>query len=54
MTDLHNTGLVFPHLVEVINKRIENYNARMREIENLESEGKIFVIRPEYQIPVGQ
>ena len=44
----------YPHLLEVINKRIEKYNARMREIENLESEGKIFVIRPENQIPIGR
>ena len=44
----------YPHLVEVIIKRIEKYNARMREIEHLESEGKIFVIRPEKQIPVGR
>jgi len=44
----------YPYLVEVINKRIEKYNARLREIEKLESEGKIFVIRPEKQIPVGR
>jgi Predicted esterase of the alpha-beta hydrolase superfamily len=37
-----------------MNRRIENYNARLKEIEHLESEGKIFVIRPENQIPIGR
>jgi len=44
----------YPHLIEVMNRRIENYNARLKEIEHLESEGKIFVIRPENQIPIGR
>ena len=44
----------YPHLVEVMNKRIVNYNARLREIERLESEGKIFVIRPDNPIPIGR
>jgi Predicted esterase of the alpha-beta hydrolase superfamily len=44
----------YPHLIDVISNRIEKYNARLREIENLESEGKIYVIRPENQIPIGR
>ena len=44
----------YPRLVEVMSKRIDNYNVRLREIEHLESEGKIFVIRPENQIPIGR
>ena len=44
----------YPRLVEVMSKRIDNYNARLREIEHLESEGKIFVIRPENPIPIGR
>ena len=42
----------YPHLVELMNNRIANYNARLREIEHLEVEGKIFVIRPENPIPI--
>ena len=41
-----------PDLVEVMNNRIKKYNARLREIEHLESKGKIFVIRPKNQIPI--
>jgi len=44
----------YPHLVEVLEKRIENYNNRLREIEHLEFEDKIFVIRPEKSIPIGR
>ena len=44
----------YPRLVEVVNKRIDNYNIRLREIEHLETEGKIFVIRPENPIPIGR
>ena len=44
----------YPRLIEIINKRIENYNARLREIEHLETEGNIFVIRPQNPIPIGR
>jgi len=44
----------YPHLIELMDKRIVNYNTRLREIEHLESEGKIFVIRPENPITIGR
>lgn len=44
----------FPKLVDVILSRPENYNETIRQLEELEHEGKVFVIRPEKEISVGR
>lgn len=36
----------YPNLIEALQTRAERYNERLREIENLEKEGKVFVFRP--------
>lgn len=43
-------GRKYPNLVKCINRRYRMYNRTMELIEQLEDEGKIFVIRP--QVPV--
>jgi predicted patatin/cPLA2 family phospholipase len=44
----------YPKLVELIVSRPEKYNESMKRLEALEQEGKVFIIRPETDIPVGR
>ncbi len=44
----------YPKLVETLSNRYQNYNHQLEEIKKLESEGKVFVIRPNYDIPVSR
>lgn len=44
----------YPHLREAIRQRNARYNAQMEEIERLEEEGKLTVLRPERPIEVGR
>lgn len=43
----------YPGFVEAVSKRHEVYNATTAYIAEQEAEGKIFVIRPEKELPVG-
>ena len=44
----------YPKVVETMEKRPEYYNHQMRELNELEKEGKIFVIAPEDTFGVGR
>jgi predicted patatin/cPLA2 family phospholipase len=44
----------YPKLVEQIVSRPETYNNTLQKLEALEKEGKVFVIRPDTDIPVGR
>ena len=44
----------YPHLVSAILNRHEIYNQQLADINELEREGKAFVIRPESKLPVSR
>jgi predicted patatin/cPLA2 family phospholipase len=44
----------YPKLVEAILSRPDSYNQSIKRLEELEKEGKVFVIRPENEIAVGR
>ena len=49
--------LAFPRhkaLLRTIEQRNDHYNARIQQIKELETEGKVFVIRPSENRPVGR
>ncbi|MDR2926771.1 MAG: patatin family protein [Cytophagaceae bacterium] len=44
----------YPTLVKVMNERADSYNKKLKQIEQLEAQGQLFVIRPREAIPVGR
>ena len=49
--------LAFPRykaLLRTIEQRNDHYNARVQQIKELEKEGKVFVIRPSENRPIGR
>ena len=44
----------YPKIVEALDSRAERYNASMKELIELEKEGKVFVIAPETTFGVGR
>ena len=44
----------YPKIVEALDSRAERYNASMKELIELETEGKVFVIAPETTFGVGR
>ncbi len=44
----------YPQLLKTLNNRYINYNNQLKEIQKLEEEGKVFVIRPKQNIPVSR
>lgn len=44
----------YPHFVKALNNRHANYNENMKQIEKMEKEGKILVIRPEAPLKIGR
>lgn len=44
----------YPKFAQRLEKRAEEYNRMMEDIQNLEREGKIFVIRPETPLEIGR
>ncbi len=44
----------YPKLIELILSRVEKYNESLKKLDELEKEGKVFVIRPEQEIAVGR
>ena len=59
-TPITNTWIIkwyyrkYPKLVEAILSRPDKYNQSITRLEELEREGKVFVIRPENEIAVGR
>ncbi len=41
-----------PKLVDILKTRHEEYNQRLKELEKLEEEGKVFIIRPEKDLSI--
>lgn len=51
------TRLCYPcykNLHRTVEKRNENYNHRIKQIEELEREGKVFVLRPSEEITISR
>lgn len=44
----------YPNLVQAFNNRFKVYNETLDHIDELEKQGKVFVIRPEVKIPIGR
>lgn len=44
----------YPKFVKTLESRAKNYNCQMEEIEKMEEEGKIFVIRPSRPLEIGR
>lgn len=44
----------YPKFVEVATKRYQQYNNRMKQIEELEQKGELFVIRPSHSLEIGR
>lgn len=44
----------YPKIVEALNSRAERYNDSMKQLAELEKEGKVFVIAPETTLGVGR
>lgn len=44
----------YPQLVKTFQERVDRYNQAIAAVEQLEAEGRAFVIRPEFPIPVSR
>ena len=42
----------YPHFIEAINGRADEYNETYRRVKELEQEGKVFVLRPQHPVDV--
>ncbi len=44
----------YPALVDAILSRHKKYNDTIEQLEKMEKEGRVFIIRPEYKIPISR